>query len=284
MGDHHTGYRTIAIVQARMGATRLPDKVLEDIGGEPMLAWVVERARRATLVHQVVVATSTETEDDPIEAFCKSKGYSCYRGSLHDVLDRYYQAARTYAAEVVVRLTADCPVIDPWVIDQTLQAFFGRTEALIVNGRGKAIPEELRKTQISWDFAANRLPPPWKRTFPIGLDTEVCTFNALEAAWNFADRVHQREHVMPYLYEHPERFHLLVVNHEPDYGHYRWTVDTREDLDLVRRIYNLLGDRMDFSWLDVLQLFEKYPELAEINAVVLPKNVMDVDDRAVDFD
>ena len=127
---------------------------------------------------EVAVATTTDVSDDPIEAFCKSNKVPVYRGDVFDVLDRYYQAARAFQADVIVRLTADCPLLDPYVVDQTVRRFFA-------DGA---------------DFAANRLPPPFKRTFPIGLDTEVCSFAALERAWKEADQKYQREHVMPYLY------------------------------------------------------------------------------------
>ena len=270
---------TVAIVQARMGASRLPGKVLEHIAGEPMLVRVVDRTRRADLIDEVVVATSTQPEDGAIDALCQSKGYPCYRGSLHDVLDRYYQAARWFSADVIVRLTADCPLIDPQVIDQTVAAFLGQVGEFIIEGKAQPISVRNDRDQVYLDFAANRLPPPWRRTFPIGLDTEVCTFNALQIAWQEADQAHQREHVMPYLYEHPERFRVLLINHEPDYGRLRWTVDTADDLELVRRIYSRLGARRDFNWLDVLSLFEQNPELAGINAFVQHKHLKNIDER-----
>ncbi len=160
------------------------------------------------------------------------------------MLDRYYQAARASRAEVIVRLTGDCPLIDPDVIDHTMNEFI----------------------KAGVDFAANRLPPPWRRTYPIGLDTEVCTFEALEHAWKAADQPHQREHVMPYLYEEEGRFRVLLVNHDPDYGHYRWTVDTEADLDLVRRIFAHFPGRDDFNWLEVVALFAREPALAAVNA------------------
>lgn len=270
-----------------MASSRLPGKVLLDIEGEPMLVRVVERSRRAETVENVVVATTHHPSDDAVEALCLQRGYPCYRGSPQDVLDRYYRAARIYRAGVIVRITADCPVIDPGVIDHTVSLFLGRGKT--GNDRGAA-----------YDFAANRLPPPWSRTYPIGLDTEVCTFQALQRAWNEAGRPHQREHVMPYLYEgspvidsltgqaiavpqaeSPARrpFRVLLVNHAPDYGSLRWTVDTPQDLELLRAIYARFSGRDDFSWLDVLALFEREPGLAKINAQVSHKTAYDVDKR-----
>ena len=252
--------RIFAIIQARMSSSRLPGKVLLDIAGQPMLVRVVERVRRAETVDEVVVATTSDLSDDAVEALCKTRGYLYSRGSTHDVLDRYYQTARRFGGEVIVRITADCPLIDPGVIDIVVNAFLGE----------KSTP---------WDFAANRLPPPWKRTFPIGLDTEVCTFRVLERAWREAREPHQREHVMPYLYEREGRFRVLVVDHTPDYGSLRWTVDTSEDLELVRQIYAHFEGSEHFTWYKILSLLQRHPELAQINTDVQHRTVHDVDAR-----
>jgi spore coat polysaccharide biosynthesis protein SpsF len=257
-----------------MASSRLPGKVLLDIAGQPMLAHVVRRSRQAQTLAQVIVATTTNPADDPVEQYCLEQGIPCFRGSEHDVLDRYYQAARKFGAQVIVRLTADCPLIDPAVIDATVRAFLG---AYAPPGAAVHIPEE--QALLPFDFAANRLPPPWKRTFPIGLDVEVCTFQALERAWKEAGEAHQREHVMPYLYEQEGRFRVLVLNHDPDYGALRWTVDTLEDLELVRRIFSAFPGREGFSWLEVLELLEREPQLAQLNAGVRHKNVNEVDSR-----
>lgn len=222
-----------------------------------MLAWVVDRASYANSLDGISVATTSDSADDPIIVMCEERKYSVYRGSSFDVLDRFYQTAKLLRAEVIVRLTADCPVIDPGVIDHTVNEFF--------------------RTGV--DFAANRLPPPWKRTYPIGLDTEVCTFEALERAWKEADKPHQREHVMPYLYEEEGRFRTFLVNHEPDYGHLRWTVDTPEDLDLIRQVFARFEGREDFTWEEILELFEREPELAKINVAVRHKTAHDIDER-----
>ena len=252
--------RTVAIVQARMAASRLPGKVLLDIHGQPMLVRVIERARRARGLDLVAVATTDQPGDDPVEALCRARGCPVYRGSQFDVLDRYYRAAVQFQAEVVVRITADCPVIDPDVIDHTLDEFF----------------------RAGVDFAANRLPPPMGRTYPIGLDTEVCTFAALERAWREATETFEREHVMPYLYDTDGRFRVLLVNHDPDYGALRWTVDTPEDLDVIRAVYARFEGRDDFSWLDVLALQQREPDLFQANVNVHHKGLRDVDDRHKD--
>jgi len=249
--------KTVAIVQARLASSRLPGKVLKEISGRPMLEWVMIRVARARSIDQVVIATTDDPSDDAIIELAEQKGWSFYRGSQFDVLDRFYHAAKKFSADVVVRITADCPLIDPDLIDLTLQEFHA----------------------TGVDFAANRLPPPWKRTFPIGLDTEVCSFDALRQAWEKADQPFEREHVMPYLYDYDGRFKIHVVNHETDLGSLRWTVDTSEDLELVRKIFQRLGCDGQFSWLDVLEIFKKEPELAEINATVKHKTATDVDHR-----
>ena len=268
--------RVIAIIQARMASSRLPGKVLYDLGGEPMLVRVVERVRRAKKVHQIVVATTTDQSDDPVAKLCAQRGYSCFRGSQRDVLDRFTRAARGLVAEVIVRITGDCPVIDPGLVDEIVQAFMGRDAA-----------------PGSFDFGCNRLPPPFTRTYPIGLDTEVCSIAALERAWQEANQAYHREHVMPYLYEGIQKservqkldrsgyfdifltkrgFRVFQVNHEPDYGYLRWTVDTPTDLEVIRRIYSHFAGRVDFSWREILALVQSEPGLSALNAGIYHKD------------
>ncbi len=257
----------LAIIQARTAASRLPGKVLLDIAGEPMLVRVLERTKRALTVEDILVATTDEPSDDAIQELCNQRGYACFRGSNFDVLDRYYRAAAAYHAGFIVRVTADCPVIDPAVIDKTVLALFG-------SGDADNLVEPI------YDFAANRLPPPWKRTYPVGLDTEVCSFQNLELAWKEANQTHQREHVMPFFYEQPQRFRICHVTHDPDYGAQRWTVDTLQDLELLRTIYDRFPGRDDFSWLEIFDLLEREPEIAQINAQVQAKHYRQVDSRS----
>jgi spore coat polysaccharide biosynthesis protein SpsF len=237
--------KIVAIVQARMGSTRLPGKVLLDLGGETVLARVITRLRRAELVEEVVVATTTSQADEAILEECKRIGVSSFRGSEDDVLDRYYQAATAFGAGAVVRITSDCPLIEPELVDKTIKAF--------VNRHG--------------DYASNVFP----RTYPRGLDTEVFTMPALQRAWKEATQPYQREHVTPYLYEHPEWFRLITVSGTQDYSHYRWTLDTAEDLSLLREIYSRCDNRDDFHWRKVLSLMEQEPDLAAINGSVKQK-------------
>jgi spore coat polysaccharide biosynthesis protein SpsF len=268
-----------------MASSRLPDKVLLDIAGKPMLAWVVERTQRAQNLAEVIVATTTDSSDDAVQALCQERGYPVYRGSAFDVLDRYYQAARQHGADIVVRITADCPLIDPGLIDKAVATFTGsegsesravRRDALLATA---ASPLASPLSPFPYDFVANRLPPPWGRTYPVGLDIEVCSFSGLEQAWSEANQPHQREHVMPFFYEQPERFRIRLLNHKFDYGELRWTVDTPQDLELLRSIAAHFDGRDDFTWLEVLEFVKDNPGVAQINAFVQPKDYRDFDAR-----
>jgi spore coat polysaccharide biosynthesis protein SpsF len=243
----------VAIIQARMSSTRLPGKVLKLASGRTMLDRMLERVNQAGTIDKVVVATTVDPSDDAIVRACRRYDTEVFRGSLPDVLDRYYQAAKRYSADIVVRLTGDCPLIDPQLIDDVLNA-------LVIKHA---------------DFACNRLPPPFSRTYPIGLDVEACTFNALEIAWHNATQKNEREHVLPYLYAVPGRFKVVQLNYPEDLGHVRWTLDTPEDLVLLRRIYRHFHGRNDFSWLDVLQFMRERPALFEVNAQVQHKSYLD---------
>lgn len=240
--------RVVAVIQAHMGSTRLPGKVLKDINGEPMLACVVNRARRALMLDAVVIATTVKLADNTIVDLCGEHNWYYSRGSEEDVLDRYYRAAMEYKADVVVRITSDCPLIDPEIIDLVIREFL---------------------VQKDLDYASNTLPP---RTFPRGLDVEVMTFEALAKAWREDHNPAWREHVTPYIYRHPENFKLYAVRNDADYSYMRWTVDTEEDLEFVRKIYRHFGhDR--FSWHDVVGVLSYHPEWLAINQHIVQKEV-----------
>lgn len=239
----------VAIIQARIGSTRLPGKVLVDLGGRPMLARVVRRTQRAARVDQVVVATSTDPADEPIVALCHELGVASFRGSREDVLDRYYQAALAYPADIVVRVTSDCPLIDPEVIDRVVAAFM----------------------DLEPDYASNTI----CRTYPRGLDTEAVSFEALRRAWREALLPYQRIHVTPYFYQNPEIFAIFPVIQGEDLSEGRWTVDTPEDLAFLRAIYARLGPDDAFSWQDVWRLLRKEPELAALNQHVCQKQLVE---------
>jgi len=238
--------RVVAIIQARMSSTRLPGKVLLDVAGEPMLARVVNRTRRATTLHDVAIATTTKPADEPIVKLCAVRGWPCFRGSEEDVLDRYYWAAKEHRADFIVRITSDCPLVEPEIVDLIVQGILERGPV---------------------DYVSNTIPP---RSFPRGLDVEAISFKALERAWREDDNPAWREHVTPYIYRHPEKFVLRAVMNDQDFSHMRWTVDTPEDLAFVRRIYGHFGhDR--FSWREVLALLKEHPEWLEINRYVQQK-------------
>ena len=236
----------VAIIQARMGSTRLPGKVLLDLGGRTMLARVVRRTGRAALVDEVVVATSTAAADEPIIEQCRRLSVACFRGNEQDVLDRYYRAAAARAAEAVVRVTSDCPLIDPDLIDRVVGAFLDERP----------------------DYAANIL----QRTWPRGLDTEVMSVSTLNRAWREASEPYQRTHVTPYVYQHPEQFRLLSVTHHEDLSDGRWTVDSQADLDFVRAVYRRMDDDA-FSRHDVCRLLSEEPFLADLNRHVSQKQL-----------
>jgi glutamate-1-semialdehyde 2,1-aminomutase/spore coat polysaccharide biosynthesis protein SpsF len=233
----------VAIIQARMGSSRLPGKSLAEIEGHPMLWHVVQRVKRATMVDRVVVATSTAPADDAIEKMCRDNNVPCYRGSENDVLDRYYGTAQAEKASQIVRITADCPLIDPEVIDHVVSRF----------QRGDL------------DYASNAM----VRTYPDGLDTEICTFSALEKAWHEARKSSEREHVTPYLRTGKFRTANIENNSEFSYLHCRWTVDEREDLEFVRAVYASLRGKDSFLMEDILQLLREKPELEKLNSEIL---------------
>ena len=239
-----------------------------------MLQRVVIRTSRAATVTETIFATTTDPSDDPVAEYCDLSGIPFTRGSLYDVLDRYYQAAKLAKADVVVRITADCPVIDPVLIDNVVTTLL----------------------EDEYDFVCNRLPPPWHRTYPIGLDVEACTFKVFAKAWKEAKEPQHREHAMPYFYEGVELsaisrqlsegisargFRIALLNHTTDFGDYRWTVDTPEDLEFMRQVYNHFDGRDDFTWKEVLDLVHDNPELAKINADVQHKTLKDIDKRAL---
>jgi spore coat polysaccharide biosynthesis protein SpsF len=232
--------KTVAIVQARMASSRLPGKVLADIAGRPMLDHVVKRARWARLLDLVSVATSEGPADDAVAQFCRDRSISCFRGSEADVLDRYYRAALQLDADVVVRLTADCPLLDPAVIDKVVRFFH----------------------EGDYDYVSNTLEP----SYPDGLDTEVFRRDALERAWREARLASEREHVTPYIWNHPEVFRVANVRYDRDLAGLRWTVDEPEDLTFVRRIYEHFDPELPFGVDEILAFLAECPELGRVNS------------------
>lgn len=230
----------LAVLQARVSSTRLPGKVLKPLLGVPMLLRQLERVKHATLIDELTVATSEDSSDDPVAALCHENRIACFRGSLNDVLDRFYQAVHPLQPDHVVRLTGDCPLSDPEVIDLVIA------------------------TQLAQgnDYTSNALEP----TYPDGLDVEIMRRTALETAWREAGLKSQREHVTPFLYQHPERFQIGVVKNNCDLSKLRWTVDQAEDFEVIKMIYQELYNKEKiFGMKDILALLERHPEIQTFN-------------------
>ena len=242
--------RIVAIIQAHMGSTRLPGKVLLDLCGRSMLARVVRRAQRAELIDEVTVACSTEAADEAIVTECDALGIRVYRGSDNDVLDRYHGAAKEFEADAVVRITSDCPVIDPEVSDKVIAKFI----------------------ESGADYVSNTV----DRSYPRGLDTEIVKRTCVDRAWAEATERFQRVHVTPYFYQNPAMFRILQVRGESDLSDMRWTVDTPEDYEFLSAIYRQFGGEDDFSWRDVLRLLNTSPELREINRHIRQKELREL--------
>lgn len=228
----------VAIVQARRGSSRFPDKVIKNIASRPMLFHVLKRVQNAESISKVVMATTTAPRDRILAKIAKAAGAETYFGSAGDVLDRYYQAARKFKAKNIVRITADCPVIDPSIIDYVIGKF----------------------NSARCDYASNA------KTYPEGLGAEVFTFEALERAWNEARLMSEREHVTPYIWKNPDLFRLIEIKDKSNSSHLRLTVDYKVDLDLVSKLYRFLfGENPYFGYRDILSLLERHPRLSRIN-------------------
>lgn len=232
----------LAILQARVTSTRLPKKVLAPILGQPMLARQIERLRRATTLDKLVVATSDDASDDPLAAMCAAIGVPCHRGSLNDVLARFQGAASAFGpADHIVRLTGDCPLADPAVIDAVV----------------------LHHLSSGADYTANAIQPSW----PDGLDVEVVKATVLQRAFDEARLPSEREHVTPYIHKHPELFRIEHVKGDRDLSSLRWTVDESADLAFVSEVYAALYPKNPaFDTAAILALLEQRPELAELNS------------------
>lgn len=232
--------KMLAILQARTSSTRLPGKVLKPLLGKPMLARQIERLRRVKLVDELLVATSIDPSDDALVALCEAEKLDCYRGSLDDVLDRFYRAAESRSAVNVVRLTGDCPLTDPLVVDHTIEFYL----------------------EGQFDYASNALEP----TFPDGLDVEVFRFSCLETAWREAASPAFREHVTLFIYRHPERFRTGCYRNSTNLAHLRWTVDEPQDYEFVKRVYEALyPGNPRFTMEDVLRFLAQHPDALALN-------------------
>jgi spore coat polysaccharide biosynthesis protein SpsF len=232
----------VAIIQARMSSTRLPGKVLMPLVGKPVLEHVVSRIEYCKTIQKIVVATSVDSSDDAIEIWCNTRSISCFRGSLNDVLDRYYQAAKQYKADAIVRITADCPVIDPTIVDEVVSGYSdGGFEFFGLSGE-----------------------------FPDGLDCTVFAFSAIERAWKESTLYSEREHVGPYIEKHPELFKSGTLVKFKDLAHYRWTLDEMRDYEFLQAIFSrLYRDDGPFLTQDILTLLIKERALTLINSNII---------------
>jgi spore coat polysaccharide biosynthesis protein SpsF len=242
--------KVVAIIQARTGSTRLPGKVLMDLCGKTVLGHVISRVKKSREIDEIVIATTNLEKDDAVVEEAKKYRVKYFRGSEDDVLSRYYLAGKKNCADIVVRITSDCPLIDPVIVDEIVEFY----------------------KENSYDLVTNAGTDLNQRTYPRGLDTEVFSYSVLEEAFNLATEKHQREHVTPYIYENS--YNIFYYKNAIDYSRYRWTLDTREDFELIKTIYHYLykGEH-NFFLQDIINLMTRYPELAKINAHIEQKKI-----------
>lgn len=248
--------KVVAIIQARMTSTRLPGKVMRELCGTPVIGWMVRRVRASPLVDEVVVATTTNAADDSVAETAARFGAFVFRGSEQHVLSRYCQAAAEREAEVIARITADCPLYDPDLLTRMLERW-----------------HFLRAAGEPLDYMSNM----WGRlTWPRGLDTTLFTRAVLETICVKSDQPYQIEHVTPYIYQHPQEFRLRPFQGDRDLSHHRWTLDTEDDWRLIEAIYQALGDESRiFSTDEVLDFLARHPRLAGLNRHVQQKTLDD---------
>lgn len=239
-----------AIIQARMGSTRLPGKVLLPLFDKTVLGHVISRLQQSRLLNDIVVATTGLLRDDDVAEETKKYSARVYRGSEDDVLDRFFAASRLTPCDWIVRVTADCPLVDSGILDAMLR--------------------ELQANEQQIDYLSNTL----LRTFPRGLDVEILSESVLRDVSERTQDATDREHVTPYIYRHPDRYRLRSYENQTDYSHYRWTLDTPADWQLIQAIYGeLYPIHPSFLWQEVLQLLEKEPHLTTINRAIQQKEM-----------
>jgi spore coat polysaccharide biosynthesis protein SpsF (cytidylyltransferase family) len=235
-----------AVIQARMSSHRFPGKVLLEVDGRPLLAYMIERVALAKSIDKIVLATSLDSTDDPVAEFCAREKISCYRGSLDDVLDRYYQAASLTKCDTIVRLTGDCPLIDPQVIDTVLGHFHSG----------------------NYDYAANTAPPEGI-TYPEGMDVEAFSFAVLEQAWKETVKPSDREHVTFYFWNNPDKFSISRHDLNENLSSYRLTVDYPEDFEVIKAIITqFYPDKPDFSMNDIISFLRSNHKVRDINSKI----------------
>lgn len=248
-GEHMS---VVCIMQARTGSTRLPEKILKIINNKTVLEHDIDRVLKAKTVDELVIATTERDEDNVIVDIAKNCSVGHFRGSEDNVLSRYYFAAKKYNAEIVIRITSDCPLIDPEIIDDMVNEFI-----------------KLRSTE-NLDYLSNKI----KMTYPRGLDVEVFSFDALERTFLEATQKFEKEHVTPYIYLNPDKFKIKNYENDTDYSMFRWTLDTEEDFLLIKTIYDHLYDenRM-FLFKDILKYVLENPEISKLNDHIRQKEL-----------
>lgn len=235
------------IIQARLGSTRFPKKILSSVNlSDSVLSFGIKQIQQSTLIDKLIIATTNLPEDDELVNYIKKLNITAFRGNSVDVLDRYYQCAKKFSFSIIVRITSDCPLIDPIIMDEVISNFLNNKN--------------------SFDYASNVHP---QRTFPHGSDVEIFTFEALETAWKEAKKSSEREHVTPYLYNN-QKFKLFNHTSKNDLSDFRWTIDYFEDLELVKEIISKIQKR-PILIKDIITLISKNPDLKKINQICFKK-------------
>lgn len=232
--------KIVGIIQARMGSTRLPGKVLADVNGKPMLRWLLDRLISVNLIDEIVVATTLSAEDDVLVDWLSKNNIEYFRGSDGDVLERFYECAKKHNSDIVVRITADDPLKDPGIIAQAIEMVVQHSEV---------------------DYCSNSITP----SYPEGLDIEVFRFSALEKSFHEARLLSEREHVTPYIWKNPKLFNTVSLTYDRDLSHWRWTVDKPDDLQFVRAIYNEFIDQPLVPFTEIISFLERNPKIVDIN-------------------
>ena len=239
-----------AIIQARMGSNRFPGKVMKEIEGKPLLFYVIKQTLSSKFINRVIISTSISSEDKIIIDFCKENGIDYYRGSVNDVLDRFYESAKKFSCDPIIRISADSPLIDPNVIDRVLKKFLDNSYDYVSNN--------VEKNQGGWKESTCN--------FPLGTVVEVTTFKALEIAWKQSNNSFEREHVFPYIQSHPKLFNISNIKSKKNLSNMRITVDKKNDLKFVKEIYKRISKKNKFITIeDIEKIISKEPLLLEIN-------------------
>lgn len=231
--------KNTVMIQARSSSTRLPDKALKKIEGKPIIWHIINRAKKIKSAEQIIIITTRKKEDKIFLEIAKDNGVLGFQGSEKDLLERHYQCALKYNADPIIRITSDCPLIDPYIVEKMIQIYL----------------------KNNYDYVTNREPP----TYPDGLDTEIFSFDALKKANRYAKLRSEREHVNPYIVKHPQKFKIFNYRYRKDLSHLRWTVDEKRDLKFVRQIYSRMKPKTLFSMNMVLKIIKKEPQIQQIN-------------------